>query len=282
MKPASNSGQSRFRQAGGSITTAARQHRNQLLGAMLTILVMLVLKAHYSRADVDQLVWILAPIARLTALVTCAELTYEHGVGYVDFSQGIIIAPACAGINFMIMAFGLAVLCGLSAIRQGPALFFWLALSLAGSYALTLVVNTLRIALSMGLYQADIYSGWLTPERLHRLAGVALYLGALGAFFCGLQPIIRLYCKRFVKDGRLAQFALPAWLPVGWYILGAVGVPAANRWFQDYPPAFKEHSATLVVAGFMGWIMVVVLSRLLKWVLAGKNQTSTRKTSLKA
>jgi exosortase K len=242
----------------------------QLSGSIFAILVMLALKIHYSRADVDQLAWILAPLARLTALVTCARPAYEHGVGYVDFSQGIIIAPACAGINFMIMAFGLAALCGLSAIRQGPALFFWLALSLAGSYALTLVVNTLRIAMSMGLYQADIYSGWLTPERLHRLAGVALYLGALGAFFCRLQPLIRLYCKRFVKDMRLARVALPAWLPVGWYLVGAVGVPAANMMFQDNTPGFWEHSTMVMVGALVGWFLAMGTVRFLKRIVAGR------------
>ena len=69
-----------------------------------TILTMFFLKRHYSLATAEELKWILTPIARLIAWLTTADPVWEAGVGYVDFSRGIIVAPACAGINFMIMS----------------------------------------------------------------------------------------------------------------------------------------------------------------------------------
>lgn len=237
----------------GSADRTARERLNSLLGAFLTFGLMLALKYFYSIAAAGQLTWILAPTARLTAWLTPAGPVWEAGVGYVDFSRGIIIAPACAGINFMLMAFGLAAFCGLLQLRRFFALLIWLVLSLAGAFGLTLVVNTLRIALSMWLYQADIYSTAITVERVHRLAGIVLYLAALGLFFKGLQPIINCYRKCFDAQCGRPGFALPAWWPLGWYLLGAVGVPAVNLLFQNPAAGFGEHCATVILVGTALW-----------------------------
>ncbi len=232
---------------------AVHTRMNRQLGALLALLVMLALKRHFSAADAGQLTWILTPTARLLEWLTQARPQWEAGVGYTDFSRGIIIAPACAGINFMIMAFGLASFCGLVQIRRLAPLLIWLTLALTVACGLTLAVNTLRIALSMRLYQADIYTIWITPERVHRLAGVALYLCALGLFFKGLQPIISRYCSRFDGQGHGAKSILPPWWPLGWYLLGAVGVPTANLLFRSPVKGYSEHCVTVVLAGLTLW-----------------------------
>lgn|GEM_PF-1027740 len=239
----------------------SHQTLNRLLGAVLTLLVMLMLKQHYSTAAADRLTWILAPTARMTAWLTGASPCWESGVGYADYARGIIIAPACAGLNFMIMAFGLAVFCGLLQIGRLPALLAWLSLSLTVAYSLALLVNTLRIALSMWLYQADIYTAWITPERVHRLAGVVIYLSALGLFFKGLQPIIGRYCRRFDRQSRRIRISLPHWWPIGWYLLGAVGVPTANLLFHKPITGYGEHCITVILASLVFWPAV----RLVKW-----------------
>jgi len=240
-------------QYGNPASAAVHARINRLLGALLALLLMLALKRHFSVAAAGQLTWILAPTARLTEWLTQARLIWESGVGYGDFGQGIIIAPACAGINFMIMAFGLAAFCGLMQIRRLAPLLIWLALSLAVAYGLTLVVNTLRIALSMHLYRADIYTAWITPDRVHRLAGVSLYLCALGLFFNGLQPIISRYCKRFDGQGHGVGIILPGWWPLGCYLLGAVGVPTANLLFRSPTKGYLEHCVTVILAGLSLW-----------------------------
>ena len=237
----------------GTPQAAVRVHINRLAGALAVLAVMLALKQFYSAAGADRLTWILAPTARLTHWLTGAALLRESGVGYVDFSRGIIIAPACAGINFMIMAFGLAALCGLRHLRRMPPILAWLGLALAGAFGLAVGVNALRIAASMWLYQADIYTGWLTPARVHRLAGVSLYLCALGLFFKGLQPIIARYSRRFDPLEKGTGRPWPAWLPLGWYLLGAVGVPAADLVFRRPAAGFGEHCLTVVVAALVVW-----------------------------
>jgi exosortase K len=235
---------------------------NRLIGGILALLGMLILKGHYSTATAGQLTWMLAPTARLTAWLTSAHPVWEAGTGYVDFSRGIIIAPACAGINFMIMAFGLAAFSGLLRIFRLAPLLAWLVLSLAGAYGLALGVNAVRIAISMRLYQAEIHWAWLTVDRVHRLAGIGVYLGALGLFFKILETIINCYCNRSDPRDRPAGLALPAWLPLGWYLLGAVGVPTANLLFRNPTAGFGEHCVTVILAG----LTLYAGGRLIRWI----------------
>ncbi|MGD9369369.1 MAG: exosortase K [Desulfobacteraceae bacterium] len=212
----------------------------RILAAVATLLTMLALKRHYSLATPDQLEWILAPTAKLVAWLTRAHPVHESGVGYVDFTRGIIVAPACAGVNFMIMAFGLAALCGLAKVRRLAAILVWPAVALSCAYGYTLVINALRIGLSMVLYEADIYGGWISAERVHRLMGIGLYLSALWIFYRSLQFML----SRISKGGR----PLPAWLPLGWYLAGAVGVPLVNLLFQSPTSSFGEHILTVLMA----------------------------------
>jgi exosortase K len=219
---------------------------SRMIGALLALMVMLAIKGHYSTATAGQLNWMLAPTARLTAWLTTAHPVWEAGTGYVDFGRGIIIAPACAGINFMIMAFGLAAFSGLLRIDRLTPMLAWLALSLAVAYGLALAVNAVRIAASMALYQSEIHWAWFTVGRVHRLTGVGIYLGALGLFFKVLAPIIGCYCNG--SGTRPAGFAPPAWLPLGWYLLGAVGVPTANQMFRNPAAGYGEHCVMVILA----------------------------------
>ena len=223
------------------------RHIPYLPGTTISALLMLALKHHYSMASAGQLKWILAPVARLVAWFTDARPVFETGVGYVDFACGIIIAPACAGINFMIMAFGMAALCGCIRIRRPTSLLVWLTLAWLGAYGLTLCVNTLRIGAAMKLYDARIYGGWVTVERVHRIAGVGIYFGALWLFYRFVEAIMARY-RRHIKQPPPGRRALPNWLPYGWYLAMAVGVPVINGMFRQRPMDFGEHVATIMAA----------------------------------
>lgn len=238
----------------GTVKAVVHGWMIRLLAAMVTIAMMLGLKVHYSSASAEQLIWMLLPIARLVDWTTGAHPVWEAGVGFTDFDRGIIIAPACAGVNFLIMAFGLAVLCGLGRLRRGSLLIPWLVFAFCGAYLSALGVNTLRIILSMALYQVDIYTVWLSPRSLHRLAGVWLYLGALGLFFRALQPIITYLEDRFESQCRPARANWTPWLPLGWYLCGAVGMPVANLVFKQPANAFGEHCLIVAAASVLLWV----------------------------
>lgn len=141
------------------------------------------LKAFYSRATFADLAWVLAPTRRVVEWLTGAEFTPEAGEGFLSRDRLYLIAPACAGVNFMIVAFA-SLVCGLlhtrSTWRGRLAL---LAASALAAYATTVLANAARIALAMRLHAAHASWGPLTPERLHGIAGVTVYFVFLSLLF---------------------------------------------------------------------------------------------------
>ena len=80
---------------------------------LIAVLLALAVKHHYSRAYPEDLNWILKPTAGLASFLCGDTFRFEAGKGYVCHERRVIIAPACAGVNFMLMAFGMAVFTGL-------------------------------------------------------------------------------------------------------------------------------------------------------------------------
>ena len=72
---------------------------------LLIILFTIILKAFYSAADSKDLAWILGPTAWLTEQISGLSFARESGVGWVNLEHMFVIAPACAGVNFLIIAF---------------------------------------------------------------------------------------------------------------------------------------------------------------------------------
>ncbi len=245
----------RSQRTGSVDSRNTRMRATRTLGGVVSLLIMLALKYHYSLASADQLTWILAPTAKMVAWLTPARPVFESGTGYVDFAQGIIVAPACAGINFMIMAFGLAMVCGLGGLYRAGDLLIWLPMSLWGAYVYTILINAVRIGLSMILYQADIYGQWLTAELVHRVVGTGLYLGALWLGFSALRCVVR---------RGLWRSSLPDWLPPVWYLAGVLGVPLARMIIQQRTTsaALGEHCVTILAAVGCAWGLI----RMAKWL----------------
>lgn len=140
------------------------------------------LKLFYSRAAAEDLAWILVPTARAVGWLRGETLTLSSGAGWMAPDSSYFIAPACAGVNFMILVLTVSVLGFAHRLRSpGQRLSWWLG-SLFGAYVLTVAVNTLRILAAVELHRLGPVAG-LTPEQGHRLLGTVLYLGALWGVF---------------------------------------------------------------------------------------------------
>jgi exosortase K len=140
------------------------------------------LKLAYSRASAADLAWILVPTARAVGWLRGETLTFSPGAGWVAPDGSYRIAPACAGVNFMILVLTVSVLGFAHRLRSPRARLGWWLASAAGAYVATLAVNTLRIVAAVELYRLGPVAG-LTPEAAHRLLGILLYLGALWGLF---------------------------------------------------------------------------------------------------
>ena len=86
-----------------------RSHRvKRTLGILLLVaLAMWGMKRYYAEAPVDELQWILGPTATLVTALTGVPFEWEPGQGYLSRERFFLIEKACAGINFMIAAFGM-------------------------------------------------------------------------------------------------------------------------------------------------------------------------------
>jgi len=211
-----------------------------------------VLKQHYSLAGSDALVWILGPTAALAEIISGIPFEHESFTGYISRDARAVIAPACAGVNFMVIAFGMTAYQGVSRLIGTGRNMVWLVGSLGGAYLLTILVNALRITLSIYLYGADLYTDQVTPATLHRIAGVFIYFTALSAIYLvngkittGLQASgpARL-CRWFTIGSR-------GLVPLLWYTAITLVVPLVRRLEIAGQPQFQSHLLTVITTGLL-------------------------------
>jgi len=210
----------------------------------LALAAALGVKAFYSQAGADQLVWILAPSSYLARVLGGVELRYEDGAGFISHVDRLVVGTPCAGVNFLVVAF-LTLVFAFGARFPGlRARLGWLAASLVIAYLATIVTNGVRIAISARLFAADIYGGAVTPARVHRIAGTALYYGSLLALCLAVGTALKTRGRRLV--------------PLVAYVLVSVGIPLVGRAWAADGARFAEHAAWVVgTAGVLTALAVV-------------------------
>ncbi len=236
---------------------------------LLTLLFAAGLKYHYSQACSDDLAWILGPTAGLVEQITKIQFEREAKTGYVSHKHQIIITPACAGVNFFIIAFCMAVISSIVHIEHKWAKFLWLAASAVSAYLLTIFVNAIRIILSIYSYNADIYSTWLTQQRVHRLEGTLIYFFFLCLFYMIIEKVIRYYRlkaagKRTSDAGdcfipfETVRWILSGLIPLFWYVIITLVIPLLNAAYNGNEAQFVEHS-WMVLSGCLIVLVTIFL-----------------------
>jgi len=202
----------------------------------LAFLLALGVKAFYSHAGASELAFILAPSCWIAAHLGGIDLVAEDGAGYISLAHRMVVGPACAGVNFLIIAF-LAVLLSrrMAGVRDGIR---GLLIAIVAAYAATILTNGLRIILAAHLFQLGGI-GWLTPERIHRLAGVVIYCVAVVTLCRALTP----------GHGSLV-------LPLACYVGVAVALPLLNGAARNR--LFVEHALVVTATS----LLVLVVARL--------------------
>jgi exosortase K len=203
---------------------------------LLVALAMWGMKGYYADAPVDELQWILGPTATLVTALTRVPFQWEPGQGYLSRERFFLIAKACAGINFMIAAFGMvAVVRGrrVSSCRAAAGVLLTCVLA---SYSAAVCVNATRIAVAMWLAAHPAGFAGMTAAQVHRVEGIACYFGGLVLLYqlvqyvdrppsrCALPPTPSGFAGQV---GGQASSA-PELVPLFWYLVITVAVPLAN------------------------------------------------------
>ena len=215
------------------------------------------LKHFYSLAGAEELTWILAPVAALVEVLTGTGFYFETHTGYVSHDLHIIIAPACAGVNFLIAMFCVAYFSSIFKFSGWQRQLSWYLGCAAGSYLITLFVNTLRILVSILLITNSIHAGWLTPGRVHRVAGILIYFFFLIFFYHIIQKILSRTTEEKKhaltrppgpSPGKNCLSAYLSWsiLPLACYWAITIAVPWFNGACGKNPAGFAEHCLTVI------------------------------------
>lgn len=226
-------------------------------GFGVTIACAWLLKRHYSQASVEELRWILAPTASLVSWLLQSELSFRPGEGYLSRELSILISPACAGVNFMIVAF-LSLSLGFG--RQFTTLQArcgWLAGAAAVAYVATLIVNVVRIAASVSLAHLATRTFGLTFQSVHRLLGVLIYLAGLIVLCLTVQALLPRSCPRRGADAPAAMGARRVLLlALGCYLTITLLIPLLRG--ASASPDFWSHAAP--VSGLVGALAALLFA----------------------
>ena len=148
------------------------------------------LKRFYSTASAEQLGWALGPTAALVERLTSVHFVTERGAGFVSQGRHLVIAPACAGINFLVIA---VLSLTFSFVRRlgRPVGKMWFVVGcVLASYGAMLAVNAARISLGMAL-EGRLTGLGASHGDVHRILGVATYLTSLWILFAFAGACLR-------------------------------------------------------------------------------------------
>ncbi len=240
------------------LTSNLRKTRIKLIRNIIFYIFLLFiavgLKYHYSHARSDDLAWILGPTAHLVEYLSGIEFEKEEGSGFVNRANRVIIAPSCAGVNFLIISFCMAAFLGLHRLTSSVSKIFWLGNSAAWAYFLTIAVNAFRIVASIHIYKVNIYYHGLTPERLHRIEGVFIYFFFLCLSYMTLDKIMGFWTRNRKSDQKkyipqhsdFLGSAHGVFIPLFWYLMICLGIPLANRAYHKNVSQFVEHCLVML------------------------------------
>jgi exosortase K len=150
------------------------------------------------------------------------------GEGYFSPERLFLIEKSCAGINFVIAAFGMLTFARLHRVEHGRSGARLLAVSAAASYAAAVIVNATRITIAMCLAAHPVALSTFTAAEVHRVEGIAVYFGGL----------VLLY--------ELASGSRRILLPLVWYYAVTLVIPIANGASLS-DASFVKHALVVLV-----------------------------------
>jgi exosortase K len=153
--------------------------KTRLVVVGTALLIAWALKRHYAEARADDLWWVLTPTARLAGVITGAAFEMQPGEGYLSRERMFLIEKSCAGVNFIIAAFGMLMFARFHHVASPLSAARLLAASVLVAYLVTVMVNTVRIAIAMWLAAHPVARSTLSAAEVHRIEGIVVYFGGL-------------------------------------------------------------------------------------------------------
>lgn len=231
-----------------------REFRSNLIYYIPGALLLLVFKWFVSIADAGNLDFILKPTTLWVSLLTGLDFIAMDTIGYVNHEIQAAINVSCSGANFMIITFAVTFFLFLHVIHNKTLRILWLPISIAIAYCSTIIVNGMRIALSIYMLNLEFYNNWLTYDRLHRILGIGIYITATYLLYLILNNLL----------SKSAPNRQNLFYPLIGYFLVTVGIPVLNKAYVGNVPIFVEHMLTVAIMGILCLIVIKFILFLIK------------------
>ena len=216
--------------------------RKQILQLSIIVFCAVALKFYYSKANVNDLRWILAPTTAMVEMVTAARFEFEPYSGYMKSDKNFLIAQSCSGVNFLVAAFLLISTCTLWRNRYECPRWRFLVIAGITAYLTTIIANTVRISTALRLQAVPAETGMLDDAQIHRIEGIVVYFGFLLLLYfivCKMNPERR--SGRYPK-GPIRDLLIPLMI----YYAMVLAVPFANGGYRQ-GAVFWEHLFFVIV-----------------------------------
>ncbi len=196
------------------------------------------MKYFYSRANVNDLTWILAPTVWWVQALSGVPFHFVPYEGYVNHTYQFVIAASCSGMQFLIITIATLLFPFIHLMNTTRKKICWTISIFPISYMLTILVNIFRIILSIYLpvilETKSLPDGFLTPARLHTLIGTFVYFTSLFIIYHLARLLTRQSIHKFLP-------------PVFFYLALVLGIPVLNQSWKNGEKQFIEYALLVIL-----------------------------------
>ncbi|NJM24428.1 MAG: exosortase K, partial [Bacteroidia bacterium] len=157
------------------------------IAGVAVVAIVLMCKLWHQQCSPADLQVFLYLVQKAVSLLHSVPSVYAGSMGYYFPNLAIVIDKSCAGVNFFLLTFGLLSLMLLSRARTGVQVAKAVTVSVFVSYALTELVNILRICGAVRLSRWEENFRWLASGWFHEAYGASLYMLALASVYTYFQ-----------------------------------------------------------------------------------------------
>ncbi|WP_299255202.1 exosortase K [uncultured Cytophaga sp.] len=146
---------------------------------LIAIGLVILMKFGYTRANTNDLIFLLKPTDKIVGLVTASPSVYSPEKGYYHENLHIVIDKSCSGFNFWIVSFVVFTYLTFRHFDKTVYKIFIIPSILCYTFLFTILVNTARILASISV-QTQTKNMFLNQQHLiHEAVGIITNLSFL-------------------------------------------------------------------------------------------------------
>ncbi|AOT69388.1 exosortase K [Geosporobacter ferrireducens] len=145
----------------------------------------------YRYGSVEDLLFIIKPVAFLVEKALGIRFYYDQDLGFVSQQGNVVINQACSGIRFWIAVYcmlGFSFVSRVKSIGKKYMMTFGFVLF---SYGITIFANASRIITAIGILNLAIVESTTSERFLHQSIGVLFYWIYLCIIYVLFEKLIR-------------------------------------------------------------------------------------------